>query len=330
MIKSIYADSDNTIYEKTGSLNAGIDPVLELNKVSSSAGIHSSRILIKFPLDEISSSVASGKINQPRFYLNLYQAGTFEVPRSYTLISYPVSQSWDEGSGRKLEPTALNLFERQASSWIYRDKQATSIEYITSRDTQWTSRSLAVGSAMVYNSVTGGGTWYNDYYGTQSFEHESADLRMDVTPAIQYLLTGSRSNDGLIILRSGSQETDSTNYGGVQFFSRQTNTVYQPRLEVVGRDRYPTKTFSTQSNYKNIKFLPTSSYYGVKDAITEEFVIPYSNQGTKLSCDSSGNFMKLEMNSLMPERYYKLCFQVTQSDSSVVIYDENFYFKVSR
>jgi hypothetical protein len=38
MIKSIYADSDNTIYEKTGSLNAGIDPVLELNKVSSSAG----------------------------------------------------------------------------------------------------------------------------------------------------------------------------------------------------------------------------------------------------------------------------------------------------
>ena len=50
MIKSIYADSDNTIYEKTGSLNAGIDSVLELTKVSSSAGIHSSRILIKFPL----------------------------------------------------------------------------------------------------------------------------------------------------------------------------------------------------------------------------------------------------------------------------------------
>ena len=371
MIKSIYAASDNTIYEKTGSLNAGIDSVLELTKVSSSAGIHSSRILIKFPLEEISASVASGKINQPRFYLNLYQAGAFEVPREYSLISYPVSQSWDEGSGRKLEPTALNLFERQASSWIYRDKQATSIEYIAARDSQWTSRSLAEGSAINFNSVTGGGTWYKDYYGTQSFEHESADLRMDVTPAIQYLLTGSIPNDGLIIMRSGSQETDSTNYGMVQYFSRQTNTVYQPRLEVVyddssfdasglseltsdqsvvylknlkheynvneqpkirivGRDRYPTKTFSTQSNFKDIKFLPTSSYYGVKDAITEEYVVPYSNQGTKLSCDSSGNFMKLDMNSFMPERYYKLCFQVTQSDSSVVVYDENFYFKVIR
>lgn len=371
MIKSIYADSDNTIYEKTGSLNAGIDSVLELTKVSSSAGIHTSRILIKFPLDAVSSSVASGKINNPRFYLNLYQAGAFEVPREYKIIAFPVSQSWDEGQGRILEPTALNAFERQASSWIYRDKQATSIEYITSRDTQWTSRSLAEGSEMVFNSVTGGGTWFSDYYGTQSFEHETTDLRMDVTPAIQYLLTGSRPNDGLILLRSGSQETDSTNYGLLRFFSRQTNTVYQPRLEVVyddstfdtsglselasdssvvylknlkheystkenpkirvvGRDRYPTKTFSTQSNFKDIKFLPTSSYYGVKDALTEEFIIPYSNQGTRLSCDSSGNFMKMEMSSFMPERYYKLCFQVTQSDSSVVVYDENFYFKVNR
>jgi len=39
MIKSIYADADTSIYEKTGSMNAGIDSILELQKVSSSAGI---------------------------------------------------------------------------------------------------------------------------------------------------------------------------------------------------------------------------------------------------------------------------------------------------
>ena len=38
MIKSIYATSDNTIYEKTGSLNSGIDSILELAKISSSLG----------------------------------------------------------------------------------------------------------------------------------------------------------------------------------------------------------------------------------------------------------------------------------------------------
>ena len=206
-------------------------------------------------------------------------------------------------------------------------------------------------------------------FGTQSFSGDSSDVRMDITPVISYLLTGSRSNDGVILKRSGSQETNTDPYGNIKFFSRETNTVYQPRLEMVyddstfnstglselisdqgvvyvknlkheysnketpkirvlGRPRYPVKTFSTQSNFKNIDFLPTSSYYSIKDALTDEFIVPYSSKGTKLSCDENGNYFNLDMSSFMRERYYKLCFQVTQSDQSVVIYDENFYFKV--
>ena len=371
MIKSIYADADNTIYEKTGSLNAGIDSILELTKVSSSAGIFTSRILMKFPLDDVSASIASGDIVRPRFLLNLYQTETTEIPLEYKLIAYPLSQSWTPGVGRAIEPTNENGYIKEGSSWKYRDKEVGTVEYVPARDTQWTSRSLAAGSQILYSNVTGGGTWYSSYYGTQSFNHESSDIRMDITPVINYIMSGSVSNDGIILLRSGSQETNTKVFGSVKYFSRETNTVYQPKLEVVyddstfdtgslteltsdqnviyvknlkheysikeepkirvvGRDRYPVKTFSTQSNYKNVQFLPTSSYYAVKDAITEEFVIPYSSTGTKLSCDSNGNFIKLEMNSFMPERYYKLCFQVTQSDSSVVVYDENFYFKVIR
>mgnify|MGYP003669184884 CR=1 FL=1 len=371
MIKSLYAVNDTSIYEQTGSMNAGMDPLLELQKVSSSAGVFTSRILIQFPLDAISSSCAEGTIVNPKFYLNLYQTDTEEVPVAYTLIAYPVSQSWNNGVGKKLDPVAVNLFDNGGASWVYRDKQHHETPYLATKDIQWTSRSLHVGSNMIHSSVTGGGTWFKDYYGTQSFSNESADVRMDVTPAIMYLISESRVNDGLILMRSGSQETNGTSYGVNRFFSRETNTVYQPKLEVVyddssfistglteltseqsvvylknlkheysqkeipklrivGRDRYPVKTFSTQSNYKNIKFLPTSSYYGVKDALTEEYVIPYSNLGTKLSCDTDGNYIKLDMNSFMPERYYKMCFQVTQSDSSVVIYDENFYFKVNR
>jgi len=371
MIRSIYADADATIYEKTGSMNTGIDSIIEIGKQSSSVGIYNSRILINFPLNSISASCAAGDIKGPKFYLNLYQASAEEIPLAYRLIAYPVSQSWTTGVGRKLEPARTNKYTRGGVSWTYRDKQHDAIEHVASKDTAWTSQSLAANSSMIYSSVTGGGTWYTSYYGSQSFNHESADVRMDVSPAIQYLMTGSRSNDGLIIMRSGSQETNATNYGRLLFFSRETNTVYQPRLEVVyddssfvttglteltseqsvvylknlrheysqqekptirvlGRDRYPTKAFATQSNYKNIKFLPTSSYYGIKDALTDEFVVPYSNLGTKLSCDTNGNYFKLNMDSFMPQRYYKMCFQVTQSDSSVVIYDENFYFKVNR
>jgi hypothetical protein len=376
MIKSIFSEADNTIYEKTGSLNASIDSILELSKVSSSAGIYNSRILIKFDLSAISASIAAGDITNPSYYLNLYQTETKEVPIQYALVAYPISQSWTPGTGRRLEPTSLNLYDKIGSSWEYRNKTFDSLTYIASRDTPWTSQSLAANSTMIYSSVTGGGTWYTTHYGTQSFNHESADIRMDVTPVINKIITnfdlnGNHINDGIILLRSGSQETNATPFGRNSFFSRETNTIYQPRLEVVyddssfapgslseltseqsvvylknlrheynrkeipklrivGRDRYPTKTFATSSNFKTIKYLPTSSYYAIKDALTDEFVIPYSSTGTKLSCDSNGNYINLEMNSFMPERYYKMCFQVTQSDSSVVVYDENFYFKVNR
>jgi len=376
MIKSIYATSDNTIYEKTGSLNAGLDSLLELSKVSSSAGIFTSRMLINFQLDSISASIAAGDITNPSFYINLYSTNVKEAPLEYALIAHPLSQSWSNGVGRILEPISQNGYIKDGSSWIYRDKQDVTTKYVATKDTQWTSQSLVTGTEIKYSSVTGGGTWYSNYYGTQSFEQETSDLRMNVTPVINYILStkganGKYINDGIIIMRSGSQETDAKSYGNISFFSRETNTVYQPRLEVVyddsefnssglneltsdqsvlyvknlkheyttkerpkirviGRDRYPSKTFSTQSNYKTINFLPTSSYYGVKDALTEEFILPYSSVGTKLSCDSGGNFFKLDMDSFMPERYYKLSFQVTQSDASVVVYDENFYFKVVR
>jgi|TARA_R110001592_G_scaffold178595_1_gene419748 hypothetical protein len=369
MIKSTYPLIDASIFEQSSSMNTGIDSILELSKISSSAGVFTSRILIKFPLEEISASVASGKISNPSFYLNLYQSETSTVPRDYTLICHPLSQSWANGAGRTVEPTKLNGVNREGVSWTYRNKQSDRIEYMPSKDLQWTSRSLHIDSEMVYSNVTGGGTWYKNYFGTQSFSGESSDVRMDITPVIRYLLTGSRSNDGVILKRSGSQETNTDPYGNIKFFSRETNTVYQPRLEIVyddssfnstglselisdqgvvyvknlkheysnketpkirvlGRPRYPVKTFSTQSNFKNIDFLPTSSYYSIKDALTDEFIVPYSSKGTKLSCDENGNYFNLDMSSFMRERYYKLCFQVTQSDQSVVVYDENFYFKV--
>ena len=65
MIKSTYSDNDTSIYEQSSSMNTGIDSLLELTKVSSSAGIFTSRILIKFPLEEISASCAAGKISNP-------------------------------------------------------------------------------------------------------------------------------------------------------------------------------------------------------------------------------------------------------------------------
>ena len=51
-----FAEKDTTIYESSGSLNAGLDEILEIRKDVSDTGdvVDVSRILIKFDITEIS------------------------------------------------------------------------------------------------------------------------------------------------------------------------------------------------------------------------------------------------------------------------------------
>jgi hypothetical protein len=60
---------------------------------------------------------------------------------------------------------------------------------------------------------------------------------------------------------------------------------------------------------------------------TNEVVIDYDNQYTQLSADEQGNYFTLYMNGLEPERYYKILIK-TIINSSTVIFDDNYYFKI--
>ena len=60
-------------------------------------------------------------------------------------------------------------------------------------------------------------------------------------------LSGSRPNNGMLIRFSGSQETDSTTFGHLKFFSADTHTIFQPRLEVRWDDHLPCTGSNTGS-----------------------------------------------------------------------------------
>ena len=60
------------------------------------------------------------------------------------------------------------------------------------------------------------------------------------------------------------------------------------RFRLTVRKRYPDRTFTTSSNYLNTAYLPESSYYSVRDAETDEVIIPFDTEYTKLSADSTG------------------------------------------
>ncbi len=95
------------------------------------------------------------------------------------------------------------------------------------------------------------------------------------------------------------------------------------------RDKYPTRTFTTNSNFLNTGYFTTSSFYSVRDAHSEREIIPFDEKFTKLSADSEGMFFKLFMKGLQPERYYRVLFKHTNLDGTT-IYDNDYYFKVIR
>ena len=90
---------------------------------------------------------------------------------------------------------------------------------------------------------------------------------------------------------------------------------------------YPERIYQTSSLYTNLHYLPTSSYYAVKDLETNEFVINFDTQYTQISSDSNGNYFDIYMNGLEPERYYAVLIKTT-INSSTLILDEDYYFKV--
>ena len=205
------------------------------------------------------------------------------------------------------------------------------------------------------------------YY--QSFNRNTDNIDVEVTDYVSEWIDGTRTNNGFIIKKSKTDENSTINFGKIKFFSTDTHTIYPPVLEVrwddssfetgsleelsgddlivyvknlqteykesskgkirvFGRERYPNRSFST-SPLKTVKYLPTTSYYSVVDADTEQVIVPFDTNYTKLSCDSSGNYFNFWFNGLQPERFYKFIFRVDQG-GNIRYYDDNFYFKVIR
>lgn len=377
MYYHIFTDRDTTLYEKYPTQNVGADEILSLSKITSGSLIegfyqsntYNSRILLDFStqLTEISNSIVKGEIpvpgvaeNSSSFFINLKAIDANSLPISYSIMAFPISQSWENGTGRFDDVP----FAKAGSTWNYR----------TTNDT-WASGSAINSAGGGGTTEAGGGTWYSGsgYEATASFNYESPDLRMNITQIVDKWFTNTIPNNGLIIKRPTIDEISSKIFGTLNFFSRDTHTIYTPKLEVawndtnlagtgshtelsddnitmyfknlkseytentktklrvVGRKTYPSKTYSTASFYSSIDRLPTSSYYSVKDAVTEETIIPFSDTFTQISCDTTGNYFNIRLNSFLPERTYRFIIKtVHDGGDNTRYYDNGFYFKVVR
>ena len=106
------------------------------------------------------------------------------------------------------------------------------------------------------------------------------------------------------------------------------------KFRVIGRGRFPAKTYATTPSTLEVKYLPSgSSYYSIVDAETDEVVVPYGS-GSKLSCDSTSNYFNIWMDGYQPERYYKIEYRIRSGSGTVdeidQYFDEEFTFKINK
>jgi len=148
-----YATKDTTLYEVSKSLNSGLDEIIEIRKDTNLDGsvVNVSRALIKFDLTYISQSVVGGLISSPTYYLNLYDANSQALHISQTLYGYPVSQSWDMGSGKA---QAKPIIE-DGASWKYKDNNDDKTPWFGSYSTL-IGNNTATGSFTIDGTIENG------------------------------------------------------------------------------------------------------------------------------------------------------------------------------
>ena len=101
------------------------------------------------------------------------------------------------------------------------------------------------------------------------------------------------------------------------------------RFRIAAKPKYPTRTFTTSSVYLTNYALPENSYWGLRDEHSEEMVVNFDTNFTKISCDSSGPYFDVYMNGLQPERYYRILIKTTLDGSTTVVDNRNI-FKIVR
>jgi hypothetical protein len=360
-----------------------------------------SRTLLKFDISELSQSISSNNISGSniKFTLNLKSCGARNLPLNYKIYAYPISQSWNNGNGRYADNGS-----QLGASWNYKNYDGNGIWYgsqITNSYTQVDYLLTASYSSASFQNQ--GGTWFYKVPATytnkpkwicnsskypslvnsslicsQSFSYgQQSDISMDITRIVRSWLCGCVPNQGLVLISSLEISTpplQQTN-GLLQFFSRDTNTIYSPYVDVAwddsvfitgslkpvsgsiqnlitlnylkdaykagslpkiyvfARDRYPLKNFQKayqQPVMVTPKYLPTSSYYMIKDAESEEVLVGFDRY-TKLSCEpNNGNYFKLQTTGLPQERYLKIFIKAEYADGTVDITDTQKIFKITR
>jgi len=363
-VYKIFPTKDASIYSEKPELNSGLDQILEASTYSKLGNFYTSRYLIQFSDDEI-NDIIDNNISGSNFnvYLRNYAAVVNGLNLDSILQFYPISGSWEMGTGKLDDSPEIT----NGVSWAWRDYEGSTQWATSSfggsgitasflpnnpGGGNWYSK-LEVTQSFSYSNPLDikvsvfdiVNNWYsgdlpnnglivkqpsevefsNDDAKLTTFKYFSIDTNTIYPPCLEFrwddyiFNTGSSSNK---ILDTPEAFISLNNNSGVYY-----NESIE-RFRVTAAPKYPTRTFTTSSYYTTNYYLPENeSLYAIKDDMTNEFVIEFDNNYTKISADSISSYFDINMNGLEPERYYTVLIK-TKIGGVVKVFNEKLTFKV--
>ena len=225
--------------------------------------------------------------------------GSWWFSSSDNTVQYPVTQSFDPRSEKDLNVTITSM----VADW-YSGSRANNGVIIKWENAAEFNTNKQVQPVMQYYSVD-----------TNTIYPPELDIMWDDC----IWNTGSST---ITELYQPNAFIDLADNPGV-FYSQSVN-----RFRINCRPKYPAQVWSTSSLYTKQYYLPSgSAWYAVKDLDTNEYVVNFNSNYTKISADATSSYFDIYMNGLEPERYYQILIQV-DSEGSTTVYDDNYYFKV--
>ena len=260
-VYKLFSEQDAFIRSQYPAQNTGRDEILEIsningiNQLSSAQGDLPAvnRALIQFDNSDLNNIITNTVATSSyQVSLRLYLANAGNLPLDYTIQAYPISQSWDMGTGRVADDPKTD----NGCSWTFAGESGSN---------RWTTTGFSNYVTASFGSTVGGSTWYTgstetfegdllDPESGQVFDYTSnKDINMFVTDTVRLWLTGSGGivNNGFVVKLDDTVEFG-TNFVSTNFFSMDTHTIYPPALEIKWDDSMVDNYFITGSGTGSI------------------------------------------------------------------------------
>lgn len=218
--------------------------------------IELSRLLIKFDLGDVVSmhndnylDVSHSSFKAEIKLHDIYGGQT--TPRNFHIICFPLSQSFDEGTGFDV----VNYQDVTTTNWV-------TASYVRGVESKWNAtgarRSGSLNDENIDIIVSGtikGQSSPINLSSEMYFETGEEDLILDVTSFVSASVKNLIDNHGFLIAYSGSYEKDNKSYFVKRFASRNTlNANIRPKLLIKYDD-------SISDNLVNFEFDTSGSLY---------------------------------------------------------------------